>query len=396
MTKGYGEREEGISRRGFLKSAGAFAAFGAIAASPGSLAGLLQRLSAAGAAREPLDAADSSETLVPPDSFSIFWITDTQFLSESNPALFKKMTNWIVDNWGPYNGKMVIHTGDIVEDGGVEKEWINADEAMSVLLNNGIPYTWCAGNHDDLTNGDQSSGWKGDLWSFAFNPSIVENAVNQLGYAEWAGDNHNGMNTAVSFTANGLDFLVVNLEWRGDSSVLEWVRSLLDDPAYANHYVIVAPHAYINALGSLTDPRWYSDLAEFIAGLTPILDEHSSNIFLTLNGHFATDCGYNTPTMVNGRSQLMFDRQDMLDKSPSPLGRGVDEPNSGATDDLKVGGATVTILTFEIGLNQISVKTYDTYKDKWRDDPYEQYTIPMFVPAPSGHGRITPFVAQVS
>ncbi len=43
---------------------------------------------------------------------------------------------------------MVIHTGDIVNDEANQTEWANANESMSMLLNNGIPYCWDAGNHD--------------------------------------------------------------------------------------------------------------------------------------------------------------------------------------------------------------------------------------------------------
>ena len=390
-----GGAEEGrITRRGFLAWAGAFVSAGAVATSSGRFADLMRGLSF-GRIAGPAGSSAATASQVPADSFSIFWITDTQFLSESNPSLFKKMTNWIVDNWSAYNGKLVVHTGDVVQIGADQPEWVNADEAMSVLLSNGIPYSWCAGNHDDLVQDDSSSGWNGNKWSSAFNPSIVKNAVNQLGYTSWVDDFHDGMNTAVSFTANGLNFLVVNVEWNGDSSVLEWVRGLLDDPTYSDYFVIVAPHAYIDAFGSLDDPRWSAELGDFIAGLTPILNGHSSNVFLTLNGHFATDCGYNTPAMINCRNQLMFDRQDCLDLPTSPTGRGVDESDSTTSDDEKVGGATVTILTFEPSNNQISVRTYDTYTDKWRDDPYEQYSIPLFSMR-SGQSTLVPLMASVS
>ena len=67
----------------------------------------------------------------------------------------------------------MIHTGDIVEHGDVQAEWENANEAMSILLQNGIPYTWCAGNHDDMVNGSPDSGWSGNVWAPAFDPSVV-------------------------------------------------------------------------------------------------------------------------------------------------------------------------------------------------------------------------------
>ncbi|MDA4113062.1 MAG: metallophosphoesterase [Thaumarchaeota archaeon] len=338
-------------------------------------------------------SSSSSSTLASPatNPFSIFWITDTQFLSESNPALFSKLTKWIVDNWQTYNGKMVIHTGDLVQIGGQQVEWENADAAMSVLLQNGIPYTWCAGNHDDLVGSDATSGWKGNVWSSSFNPSIVASQVNALPNVSWVSDFHDGMNTAASFSANGLNFLVINIEWNAQPDVLKWVGEILDDPAYADHYFIIAPHAYVNAFGLIQDWSNYIDLSLFVKGLGALMNAHSSKVFLTLNGHYATDYGYNTPTPVNGRNQLMFDRQDCTDRPGDPTGQGVDAVTSTTPDVDKVGGATVTILTLDTQKNQLGVSTYDVHTGKWRDDVNEQYSLTMFpnpLPknAPDGNG----------
>ena len=312
------------------------------------------------------------------EPFSIFWITDTQFLSESNPGLFGNLTNWIVSNWGLYNGKMVVHTGDIVQTGNQLGEWENASQAMSVLLQNGIPYTWCAGNHDDLTGGDSTSGWNGSASTSAFNPSLVSGQVDALQYSSWVGDYHDGMNTAASFSVNGLNFLVINIEWNAQSDVLEWVGLILDDPVYANYYVVIAPHAYVDAAGVVVLLSNGIDLTSFAAGLTRLMDEHSSNVFLTLNGHYATDSGYNTSAPINNRNQLMFDRQDCTDDPGDPTGQGVDAATSATPNSEKVGGATVTILTFDSSSNQISVSTYDVFAGKWRDDQWDDYSITMF------------------
>jgi Calcineurin-like phosphoesterase len=383
------------SRRRFIKWAGGSLAAGtaAVALGGGAAVGLLSAnvekaaaipnaqtaTSAAGETHSPSStksiASNTAEALAD-GAFSIFWITDTQFLSESNPALFKMANYWIVDNWARFNGKMVIHTGDFVQTGSVEQEWQNADDAMSVFTANRIPYTWCAGNHDNWVLGEPTSGWKGNAWTASLDPSEAGQAVNAVPYARWVGDYHDGMNTAVTFSASGLNFLIVNIEWNAQPDVLEWVRGILDDPNFGDYHVIVAPHAYINAYGSLHDSRWGATLADFVAGLTTLLDEHSSNVFLTLNGHFATECGYNTPQPINNRNELMFDRQDSSDAPGDQLGRGVDNPPPNDTD--KVGGATVMVLTFEPMVNQIRARTYDLYWAKWRTTPTEEYTIDMF------------------
>jgi hypothetical protein len=382
------------SRRRFIKWAGGSLAAGTAAVALGGAAvGLassgIQKAAAipngqtATSASSAGPSSSSSESTasnpaapVSEGTFSIFWITDTQFLSESNPALFKMTNNWIVENWSRFNGKMVIHTGDIVQTGAVEQEWLNADDAMSVLAANGTPYAWCAGNHDDWVQDEATSGWKGNVWTSSLSPSAASGAVNAVPYAQWVGDYHDGMNTAVSFSASGLDFLVVSLEWNAQPDVLEWARGILDDPNFGDYHVIVAPHAYIDAYGSLNDPRWGATLADFNLRLTKLLDEHSSNVFLTINGHFATEYGYNTLLPINNRNQLMFDRQDCADAPRDQLGRGVD--NGPLNDADKVGGATVTVLTFEPVVNQIRASTYDVYRAKWRTTSTEEYAIRMF------------------
>jgi len=386
-----------LSRRRFIKWAGGSLAAGTAAVALGGAAAGLLKPSVEKAAASPNGQADAAAAkaaragATPPSAesttsnpsgalaegaFSIFWITDTQFLSESNAALFRMQNKWIVENWSRFNGKMVIHTGDIVQNGPNEEEWYNADEAMSILLANNIPYTWCAGNHDDFVNGDATSGWKGNQYADSLNPSVVSAKVNALPYARWVGDYHEGMNTAVSFSANGLDFLVINLEWNAQPDVLQWAGGILDDPAYVNHNVIMAPHAYIDYSGSLDNLRWGAQLADFLAGLTKLLDEHSSSVFLTLNGHFATESGYNTPQPINNRNQLMFDRQDCADAPSDQTGRGVDNPPLNDTD--KVGGSTVMVLTFDTVNNRIRARTYDIYPGKWRTHSTEQYAVVMF------------------
>jgi len=318
------------------------------------------------------------------DRFSIFWMTDTQFLSESNPDLFVGATSWIADNFDRYNGKMVIHTGDIVQNGSVQAEWSNADRALSVLLERGIPYTWCAGNHDDLSGDDPGSGWMGSLWARSLDPSVVRAMVDGAGWSRWVGDLRSGMNTAVSFSAGRLKFLVLNLEWGADASTLEWARETLEDPSYGGHRVIVATHAYIDPYGSHESPKAEPLLLDFARRLTSLLDRHPSRVFLTLNGHFPTDQGYNTPGPVNGRNEMMFDRQDCTDDPRYPGGRGVDGADATVPSSRRVGGATVTVLTFDPGHNAIEVSTYDAFAGAWRGDPNEHYVTSMFPPGRSG------------
>ena len=289
----------------------------------------------------------------------MFWITDTQYLSEYNSGLFKNTTQWIAKYYAACNGRMVVHTGDIVntppnvggqtctrtDDFGSQwtsdPQWTAASQAMTVLLDANIPYTWDAGNHDgclgSIGPGSLGDGWIGRNYA-AFNPSILQNASLNWVNAKWVGSDNEGMNTAVSFSGGGQNFLLVNIQYNGVNELAGngWVQRLLSDPSYAGYHVIIATHDFINNLGG-------TDLPDFPASLTCMIDGCNGqkgypNVFLTLNGHFhLEDQGYHAET-ASGRYELMFNRQD-------------DEEGNGA--------ATVTILTFEAGIGRIYVNTFD-------------------------------------
>src|SRR5271170_7603140 len=100
MVSSNGPKERKFSRRSFVGSVGALLAAGAIgialkdvpakAANPSTQAAVEE-----GSRPGYFTTRTRPITPVAKNSFSIFWITDTQFLSESNPALFRMATNWI-------------------------------------------------------------------------------------------------------------------------------------------------------------------------------------------------------------------------------------------------------------------------------------------------------------
>ena len=87
--------------------------------------------------------------MVPEDyDFCFAWETDTQYYAEEWQNHFLNMNQWIVDNADAMKIKYVIHTGDIVDDCDMLYQWENADEAMGILDEAGMPYGVLGGNHD--------------------------------------------------------------------------------------------------------------------------------------------------------------------------------------------------------------------------------------------------------
>jgi hypothetical protein len=271
------------------------------------------------------------------DSFSIIQISDTQYLSALYPDLFTNLTTWISQNSQYYNIKMVVHTGDIVDDNSQSYQWVNANESMSILLNSGIPYSWCAGNHDQL-NHNVNTSWNGSKY-LAFNGSFSK--LNSF----WVEDMYDSKNTAVKLAIGNFPFVIINIEYHANSSVLIWVRSLLNKASGSN--VILATHSYLNnsqGYGYGGDYKWEDSLRT-------LLNEHP-NVFLTISGHDNLGNSANM-TRVGNREEIFFNRQGM--------------------ENWK-GSASARIYTFNIASMEVSVKTYVTYTQSFLTDGFNQFS----------------------
>lgn len=277
-----------------------------------------------------------AQTVASTDRFSIIWITDTQYLSESYPLYYDSLCRWIVENRETYNVKMVVHTGDIVEDEFNQTHWNNADNAISILLENDIPYCWNAGNHDYNT-----TYWIGNQYT-SFDPTVMASK------SYWVGDKFDGQNTAVKFSVSGKDFLVVNVAYQANETAIAWCNEVLD--AYPNASAIVGAHIYLNRTGGYgakgkDDATWATNFKE------AVLDTHA-NVFLTLSAHYYPTSGVRT--QVGGRHELMFNRQ---------------------VDDSGMGAASLRVLTFDIAERIIDVKTYVIYANTFLVDENNQFTL---------------------
>jgi len=224
---------------------------------------------------------------------------------------------------------MVVHTGDLVEDESNRTQWANANQSMSILLDNGIPYCWEAGNHDY-----NQTCWIGSEFA-AFNPQTFEEKP------YWVSSDFGGLDTAVHFNVDGWDCLLVNLAFRANASELSWANSLLD--SYPDSHAIVTTHAYLEK--DCTYNSWATDFKE------TVLDTHP-NVFLTLSGHFYPTVG--NRTRVGDRDELMFNGQDA---------------------DGRLGAASARILTFDTAREKIDVQTFSLYKNQFLKDPNNNFTL---------------------
>jgi hypothetical protein len=280
------------------------------------------------------------------NTFSIMQISDTQHLAWLSPTLYNDTTSWIVNNSACYNLKMVVHTGDFIDQPGFNQsqlvsEWTNANMSMSKLLSAGIPYCWAAGNHD------QTPFYYSNDTSMAINYTAFNGtALRSKPY--WVSDIFDSKNTAVKFTSNNYPFMVIALENMANSSAIAWMKNLLARNTGVN--IVIATHGYLNdraGYGVTSPPVLANATARWAQTLKETMDGYP-NVFLALSGHID---GVNM-TRVGNRQEILFNRQ-----GPS---------NS-------TGAASVRIYTFNLTSKKVDASTYCLDTKTWLTDSYNQF-----------------------
>jgi hypothetical protein len=199
--------------------------------------------------------------------------------------------DWIVNNIASRNIAFVTQLGDCTEHGDqFEIEWQNADAAFDLIenpgttgLNEGMPYGIAPGNHDQSPIGDPNGTT--NFYNQYFGTSRFLGRTYYGGHYGSNNDNHYEL-----FSASGLDFIMVHLEYdpSANASVLAWADGLLQ--TYSNRRAIVITHHMING----------GNNASFSAQGQAIYNtlKDNPNLFLLLGGH--------VPSPAEGRRQDTF------------------------------------------------------------------------------------------
>lgn len=294
---------------------------------------------------------------VGPD-FTLVTLPDTQFYSENTGGTrlqhFLSQTNWIVANRNTLNIPFVAHMGDMVQNGdSVVQEWINADSAMDIiedpattLLTHGIPWGGAPGNHDQQPIGSPDGA------------SLYWNTY--FGTARWAGRPYWGGNYSTNndnnyqlFSASGLDFIVINLEYRpsANQAVLDWADALLK--AHPNRRAIITSHWFI---GTGNPAAWGGHGQAVYDNL-----KDNPNLFLMLCGH------------IHGEGQ----RADVFE------GRTVYTVLQDYQSRANGGDSWLRYFIFSPANNTITAKTLQTRTLTFETDADSEFTLPYTMGAGS-------------
>ncbi len=264
------------------------------------------------------------------DSWSLVLIPDPQSYVkfERNVPLVNLMTTWIKENVDSLNTQFVLCTGDLVEQNDLlnpngkaanqtsKQQWSNIRGAFQ-KLDGYVPYVLATGNHD---YGHVSAEYRSTQYDQYF--SSDQNGLNARALRE-VGPSLNGNSTAVNAvyefdTPHPKKILVMVLEFAPRDTVLQWAKSVLDKPAYAEHDVIVLTHVFLDKNSKhIVDQGYKIQDANYGAAVFEKLVKPSKNIRLVFSGHigepnnFDGHIGFRQDKNAAGKtvSQMTFNAQ---------------------------------------------------------------------------------------
>src|SRR5207253_2351296 len=92
------------------------------------------------------------------------------------------------------------------------------------------------------------------------------------------------MNSYSLFSAGGMDFLILSLEYAPPDYVLDWASRVLG--AYPGRRAIIATHSYVDENGALSSQVLRADGGNGGQAIWDKLVKPSCSVFLVVNGHF--------------------------------------------------------------------------------------------------------------
>ncbi len=276
-----------------------------------------------------------------PGSWSMILLPDPQNYVKygRNQPIFDLMNAWIVENIDSLNIKMVLCTGDLVEQNdrinrspsagnqSSQKQWEAVSKSIG-KLDGLVPYITAIGNHDYSFDkkGHRSSRFK-EFFTIDKNhlnrKIICQNSEDESGAATLE-------NSAYELKSlNGIDYLFLTVEFAPRDTVVTWAKNVVNMEEYKNHRVILLTHGYLSAKSEritgdikVTSYNPYAINNSIIKRTQKLYDannaediwkklvEPASNIDMVICGHANGD-GYKLDKNKIGKSvhQMMFNAQ---------------------------------------------------------------------------------------
>jgi hypothetical protein len=296
--------------------------------------------------RAPVDVTYHVRELSDADDFTIVVLPDTQIYTIEGRNLekyFHDQTQWVRDNRAAYNIIGVIHNGDVINNEPQIYQWNVASAALARLekpepgLPDGMPWGVSVGNHDNKLIGDNTV-INTDKWNQFFGVSRFANKAYYGGHYGTKNDS-----SWVTFSAGGLDFVVVSLmyELDPDPAAIAWARSIFQ--MHPKAFGILNTHYLLSAAGNFS-----AQSRQIYAALKDL-----PNVQLMTGGHIS-DESRRVDVFEGNKIQSM-----LADFQGRDLG----------------GGGFLRIWEFSPANQTLSVRTYSPTMDKYETDANSEFTL---------------------
>ena len=281
--------------------------------------------------------------------------------------MFTAIGDWVATNRAGSNIVALLGLGDCTENGETVAEWAVATNALYRVENptttglaQGAVYQVSLGNHDQAGIGAGPAGT-----SVQYNLAFGTNHfAGKSYYGGHYGNNNN--NHYLLFSAGGMDFITVSLEYNDSdatggtansivlTNVLAWADALFK--TYSNRRGILVSHGMIS-----------ENSYAVTNGNAAFFYQQGQTIFNALNNNtnlFLMLCGHHTPAPFAGR------RYDTTN------GHTIVTLMSDYQADTNGGSGFLRLYTFSPAKNQIQAQTFSPYFGSYKTDTNHQFTVP--------------------
>ena len=267
-----------------------------------------------------------------PNSWTLILVPDTQSYVKfgSNQGILELMTGWIEEQIDPLNIKMVLCTGDLVEQNELlvsdkvngnlpsREQWMAVSRAFE-RLDGKVPYILAAGNHDFGYRNIENRKSNYNTYFPAHRNLLNTKQLREVTY------NIDGLptleNSAFEFVSpHNRKFLFMNLEFAPRHEVLDWANKTVGKTEYKDHTVVVLTHSYLNKENIHIEKENYPIVdRNYGKAIWEQLVQPSTNVQMVFSGHigeannFKAHVGYRVDRNSAGKkvNQITFNAQAM-------------------------------------------------------------------------------------
>lgn len=213
--------------------------------------------------------------------------TQTEVVKLTDPR-FRNRAAWLADHEKSLDLRYALQVGDLVNWGSVDPRQFTKVSEDIAPLEAAVPWAGAIGNHDTAAVCEGGSACPGARTEATIRDTTAYNRTFPVSrFDDVRGTFESGKidNAYRTFSAGGVDWMVLNLELWPRTSAVSWARSVVAD--HPRHNVIVVTHDYLDSDGSIdggsggygaTSPRYlYDNLIKVYPNIKLVLSGHVGN-----------------------------------------------------------------------------------------------------------------------